>query len=394
MTRSNLPETIQLLNRVNWNFEDYMSSRAREDINSLHWYPASFVPQIPSILIQIFSVKGDTVLDSFAGSGVTLVEAAKQDRAFIGVDFLPYAIQISKAKFQAINCQNWAWLQAFAEKILQSNLSESPQHYFERTGIKDEVFKWFHQETLRELLTIHNCIMQGPHNFFLLKKVIFSSILKSCCSQRKHYTYITDGCLPKEFVRVHAKDRYLQQLDLVKRASERFREHYERLNSKKWKSPNGQIRVGDARDLSWIGEEQVDLVVTSPPYLGCNDYAKSMRLTNLFFSLYDPRDLVANEIGARCKRHRKSLQKEYLADIMTSLKECERVLRKGGHLALIFGQGKGRARRSDVVQLMTEYIIRELQLDAIFDTERNIMFHRVRFPGVKKEHIMVFRKPQ
>lgn len=393
MTRSDLSETLQFLNRVNWNFEDYISSRAREDINSLHWYPASFIPQIPSILIQIFSVKGDTVLDPFVGSGVTLVEAAKQDRAFMGVDFNPYAIQISKAKFQAINCNNWAWLQPFAEKIRQSSLSELPLHYCERMGIKDEVFKWFHPQTLRELWAIYNCIMQNPHDFFLLKRVIFSSILKSCCSQRKHYTYITDGCFPREIARVKAKDIYLQQFDLAKRASERFRGHYEKLNSKRWEGQTGQIRVGDARDLSWISEGDVDLIVTSPPYLGCNDYVKSMRLTNLFFSLYEPRELVADEIGARCKRHRKSLQEEYLKDMMASLKECERVLRKGGHFALIFGQGKGRARKSDVVQLITDYLIRELQFDAIFDTERNIMFHRIRFPGVKKEHIMVFRKP-
>jgi len=392
MGKFNSLEITQLLDRVNWDFEDYISSSYPEDINSLHWYPASFVPQIPSTLIQIFSEKGKRVLDPFVGGGVTLIEAAKQNRAFIGVDFNPYAIEISKAKFEAINCNDWAWLDSFAEEVRQRNLIESPQHYCQRVGIKDEVFRWFHPQTLHELLAIHSCIMEVSNEFFLLKKVIFSSILKSCCSQRKHYTYITDRCFPKKFVRVHAKEKYVRQFDLARRASRRFREYYERLNSKKWHGEIGQIVVDDARDLSWINDEYVDLIVTSPPYLGCNDYIKSMRLTNLFFRLYEIRDLVAKEIGARCKRHRKSLQSEYLKDMMVSLNECKRVLRKDGHLALVFGQGKGRARKFDIVQFISKYIIEKLRFEAIFDTERNIMFHRIRFPGVKKEHIMVFRK--
>jgi len=124
----------QTLSKVNWNFEDYNSLFYPEDINSLHWYPASFVPQIPSILIQVLSERGDLILDPFVGSGVTLVEAAKQDRAFIGVDFNPYAIEISKAKFEAINCNDWNWLDAFKDKIKREELSQSLQDYIKEAG--------------------------------------------------------------------------------------------------------------------------------------------------------------------------------------------------------------------------------------------------------------------
>jgi DNA modification methylase len=392
MRTVNLPEIDRLLNRIDWNFEDYVSSSYPEDINSLHWYPAAFVPHIPAILVQVFSTPETTVLDPFVGSGVTLVEAAKQGRAFIGVDSNPFAVEISKAKFQAIDCKDWSWLSPLAKSIHSRDLTEQVESYCAKVGIKDEILKWFHPATVKDLLVIHSCITGDPENF-LLKKVVFSSILKSCCSQRKHYTYITDRCFPKQFVQVDAKAKYIQQINLARTASEKFKQYYEKINSRKWEGSNGEVTVGDARDLSWIGSEQVNLILTSPPYLGCNDYAKSMRLTHLFFPSHDMKELIKSEIGARCKRHSKSLQEEYLQDIMVSLRECERVLNRFGYLALVFGQGKGHARSTDVIQFITEFLTNQLHFEGVFDTERSIMFHRVRFPGVTKEHIMVFRKP-
>jgi DNA modification methylase len=394
MKKVNTIQIKQILGRIDWNFEDYTSLSYPEDINSIHWYPASFVPHIPAVLIQILSEEGEVVLDPFVGSGVTLIEAAKQDRSFIGIDFNPYAIEISKAKFEAINCTDWRWLCSFLDKIKNEELSMSSQEYVQKMGINNEVFRWFHPQTLSELLSIHKCLMESS-NFFLLKKVIFSSILKSCCSQKKHYTYISDGCFPKpeDFVRIPAKEKYLTQMELVEKASHLFREQYKRINSKEWVGEKGRILVGDSRKLDSIDDHSVDLVVTSPPYLGCNDYAKSMRLTYLFFPTYDMRDLISKEIGARCKRHKKSLQDEYIKDMILSLNEIKRVLRSQRYLALVFSQGRGRARKLDLVAYITNFIIKKLEFKPIFDTERNILFHRIRFPGVKRERIMVFLKP-
>ena len=47
---------------------------------------AAFPEEIPRRLIQMFSVKGDTVLDPFVGSGTTMKVAADLDRRSIGVE--------------------------------------------------------------------------------------------------------------------------------------------------------------------------------------------------------------------------------------------------------------------------------------------------------------------
>jgi DNA modification methylase len=50
------------------------------------WHPAPFPAEIPRRLIQLYTFKGDTVLDPFCGSGTVLWEAAKAGRKAIGVD--------------------------------------------------------------------------------------------------------------------------------------------------------------------------------------------------------------------------------------------------------------------------------------------------------------------
>lgn len=64
--------------------------KARESVWQIppvrSWHPAPFPSELPRRLIQLYTFKGDTVLDPFAGSGVTLWEAANAGRMAIGVD--------------------------------------------------------------------------------------------------------------------------------------------------------------------------------------------------------------------------------------------------------------------------------------------------------------------
>ena len=59
---------------------------ARQTIGDSERRIAAFPEEIPSRLIQMFSVKGDTVFDPFLGSGTTMKVAAELDRYCIGVE--------------------------------------------------------------------------------------------------------------------------------------------------------------------------------------------------------------------------------------------------------------------------------------------------------------------
>lgn len=69
-------------------------------------YRGNWSPYIPRNIILRYSNEGDSVLDQFVGSGTTLVETKLLNRAGIGVDINPDALEISKLNldFQRAGC--------------------------------------------------------------------------------------------------------------------------------------------------------------------------------------------------------------------------------------------------------------------------------------------------
>ena len=379
-----------IFDRVDWDFVDFTSRNFRSDINNLHWYPASFVPQIPDILIQTLSHEGDCVFDPFAGSGVTLVEAARLGRRFIGTDINPFAVEIARAKFLAIENATKDWQEDLNKEVSSCRSTESARDYLERVSISTEVPRWFESKTLDELLCIHEIILNNRRNSFELEKVIFSSILKSCCSQRRHYTYITDGCYPREFKYRPAKKLFMEKVELVRRAAEIFKEQYRRKYFNEYKY-DGDIRLADARKIEWINDASVDLIVTSPPYLCTHDYLKAMRLINLFFPKENFKSFLENEIGARYKRQRRGAYEEYVKNMKEAFQECQRVLKRGGFLGMTIGKGKGKVVKSDVIKQLLSFLLDNGFL-TIYRNTRKISSRRIRFPGVLTEHVVILEK--
>lgn len=392
-----MKEKVRQLQNVDWEFSDYRGfSSFPADINSLHWHPAPFVPQIPAILIQALSEKEDTILDPFSGAGVTLIEAARLKRKFIGIDINPYAVNITKAKFYALSLADTGWFLTIKEDLKSLSIVNcSIEDYCMEFGIDKEVFKWFEKKALRELCSLHQYVRSDSNNRNkLLKKVLFSSILQRCCSQREHYTYVTDGCYPKKLIYINAMDSFLKQAELATTAAETFRKRYKLMYDEEWASFDGFISVGDAREL-FLKDESIDIIVTSPPYLGVNDYVRSMRLTKLFFPEKGTQKAMKDEIGARWKRNRKYAYEEYTEDMVRLFSEISRVLKSSGFLCLIMGQGRGRVcKGKNVVEELLDILQNKYDFKIVMKNSRKIKFRRIQVPGVKNEEIIILNRKQ
>ncbi len=62
--------------------------------NASYW--GNFVPQIPNQLLRRYTKKNEWILDTFLGSGTTLIECKRLGRNGIGVDINPDAVEIAK----------------------------------------------------------------------------------------------------------------------------------------------------------------------------------------------------------------------------------------------------------------------------------------------------------
>lgn len=76
-----------------------------------------------SRFIDKYTEQGETVLDSFCGSGVTLVEALKANRRCIGVDLNPIAIKLARASMTKVNINEINSTFNSIKKKLQSKIN-------------------------------------------------------------------------------------------------------------------------------------------------------------------------------------------------------------------------------------------------------------------------------
>lgn len=68
-------------------------------------HPAPFPVELPYRLIQLYTFKGDVVLDPFMGSGSTAIAALKSDRRYVGYEIKPEYIKLAEERIKPYKLQ-------------------------------------------------------------------------------------------------------------------------------------------------------------------------------------------------------------------------------------------------------------------------------------------------
>jgi tRNA G10 N-methylase Trm11 len=137
-----------------------------------------------------------------------------------------------------------------------------------------------------------------------------------------------------------------------------------------------------------VQAHSVDAVISSPPYFGALDYARDNRLRLWFLGCEDWKELDASLTAER---------KVYLDQMGVCLAEMNRVLKSGGHCALVLGdvERNGDIRRTAEIlaELATEVTHGQFEVVTIYDDripdERR---SRRRTQTTKFERILVMQK--
>lgn len=384
------------LERIDWNFDDVVN----EGLHRLHWYPATFVGAIPGSLIPYLAPVGGVVLDPFCGSGTSGVEAIRLGRRFMGIDINPVAALMTRAKLSF--CDPRRLYASIGSDVVAAALRADATA--DTHPNKQELLRWYHPQTYHELaalLAVVATIKHPPARW--VAEAAFSSVLKNACSQTKHWGWVCDNVAPKPS-EIHyrpAISAYLKTIAMYVDASEEVlatTATAEASLARRDLRGRTEITCGDAVTvMRSVEERSVDLVMTSPPYLGVADYVKSQRLTFLWFATHrlglskeelEFEALRRAEVGTRSGRHATSSRSNYIAYMEKFMYACARILKADGYLAIVLGDSAARESTRDVIAAAALQAGFRLH----FDRSRQIKTTRRRLMArVGGETISVFR---
>ena len=335
---STVKEVISALNRIDWNFP--RSGSPAGTVHALHRFPGNFIAQIPSFLIQVLSKPDDLVFDAFAGSGTTAIEALNLGRRVIAADRVAVCVYLTAAKLTTL-CSSFG--QQVTSELLrmltwdQVCVSDAFGHKAE--GSDARLGQWYAPRTLAELRYLWGLIETVPDAIRPALVMLFSEVLFACAStarsetatgriRRHHWGWVADNVVPKRPIEHNAIEAFRSHLFSFSRL----------LLTETSAQPRLIVIQHDARQMA-LASASVDLVVTSPPYIGVIDYTRANRLLYLWMGWPFDEDR-GQEIGARYKRGRVRFVDEYESEIQACWREIHRVLRDGAYCALVIGESK------------------------------------------------------
>ena len=386
--------TFEALSFRDWSFTQ---GDTRYLTHDLHPYPAKFIPQIPAHLIARLSMPGDVVLDPFGGSATTAVEAVRLGRRAISFDANPLAALIGRVKTgfmtPAVHTDLRRLSAAVEGRLVASG---APRCIRSRSSASrcelrpppiPNMEKWFDKSVTEELCLLRHLVDQTTDGLARdAAQLALSRIIIRVSNQESETRYVSvvKKILPSTTLRV-----YLESLGTIVRRL--------KTAALALQFADARFFVGDSRsDLSGtVGENSIDLIVTSPPYPNATDYHLYHRF-RLFWLGFDPRELGRLEIGSHLRHQRNDTGfEEYRHDMRRALEGCTAVLVPGRYAVLVVGDALFKGKyysTSDAIRSIS----REVGLEVIGVIDRPVHPTRRSFAKPARrtrfEQIVVLRK--
>ncbi len=344
-------------------------------LHSLCSYQGKLKPSIAYFLVNVFTERGQRVLDPLAGVGTVPLEARRQGRVGIANDLSPLGACVCRAKLELFtDAEVEAALEDLAEAIdAGPSLSDLTELVDVDWGLNNTIRDYFHPETLRELLIARSWFLDRG-NLSVADEVVRSSLLHIlhgnrpyALSRRSHPVTPLAPTGPVEYKSVVAK--LVERLVRISPALHELSD------------PAGPSEVHgiDFRDLSL--SEPVDAVITSPPFAQSFRFW-SMNWMRLWFVGWTTPDFAKRPAEFLELQQRKSF--DPYAEFSTKMAE---LLRPGGLLIMHLGEtAKVDMAKEIVPKLAGDFDVCFVGRECVADTES----HGLTDKGATLAHWYVF----
>lgn len=329
---------------LNWKEQDLPEAERTKHVHRLHPYMGKFIPQLVEIFLRKYEPK--LVYDPFCGSGTTLVEANALGIDSIGTDISEFNTILSKVKTANYDL---ILLEQETKDILR-RLKEYKDK-FNKDNKVNKIFttkneylnKWFSPNALKELLCFKRLIKDYKNQD--LFKIILS---RSARSARLVPHYDLD--FPKKPQKIpyycYKHNRICKPVDEAYKFLSRYTiDAFERLEkfSKIKTESNVLIYHADSRTVEL--PKGIDMLFTSPPYLGLIDYHDQHRYA---YELLGLENNDTKEIGPAKKGQSENAKKEYIKGINEVLLNSRKYMKKNALAIIVVNDKYGLYKPEEV----------------------------------------------
>jgi len=314
---------------LSWSEQQLPERERTKHVHRLHPYLGKYIPQLVEELFRRHVPARGRVLDPFAGSGTTLVQALESGLHSVGVDIAAFNCLLMEVKTNE-----------HKPFVLEHELRDALARFERGDGAASDesayVRSWFAPQAREDLLRFRSLLGDYEHADVL-------QIVLARAARSARLTTHFDLDFPKvpqvgpyhcykhkrECKPIEKADHFVRRytLDTLTRLKE-----FARVRTKR----SVEVLHGDAGELELPG--LFDAVVTSPPYPGLIDYHEQHRYAYELLGLDDLRD---REIGAAERGTSKAAIESYADGIVRVLGSCSEVLKPRGRFVIVVNDRRG-----------------------------------------------------
>jgi tRNA G10 N-methylase Trm11 len=294
------------LERKPWTVGEYKKQTWGIRLHNMSPYVGRMKPSLAHWLVRICSKPGEVVLDPFCGIGTVPLEADLLRRRAIGIELNPYALVISKAKFDRRPLhEQIEWLRKVKLDLENVDIENIP----------DSIKQFYHEKTLRELLALKKRIEEENRTFLL------GCLLGISHGHRpQHLSSITGYIVPYKYAK--HKPEYKP---VIPKMIAKVKRMY---SSPFPKETSAYILKGDARALPFR-EDSIDVVISSPPYYSTIDYVESNWLRLQLLGIVEDQKIIKENLIQH--------ERTYLTEMRKVGNELRRVLKCNSLCVFVLG---------------------------------------------------------
>jgi SAM-dependent methyltransferase len=309
---------------LSWSERDLPERERTKHVHRLHPYLGKFVPQLVEALLARHLPRAKRVLDPFAGSGTTLVQALEDGRDATGIDVAAFnclLMEVKTRRYNLFTLESELRDALTRLEIFDGTASAKPSAY---------VKAWYAPRAAAELVFFRSLVDDYEHADVL--RVVLARAARSA-RRTTHFDLDFPRAPQLEEYWCHKHRRVCRPID---RASHFLRRYsldtlarIREFSRVRGRTAVAEVRHGDVRDVKLAS---FDGVVTSPPYPGLIDYHEQHRYAYELLGLEDRREL---ELGAAERGTSANAVRDYVEGIATALENVRRALRRDGKVVIV-----------------------------------------------------------